>query len=348
MIGQTNMKKIIGIVLFSIFSIALVAQPSSDKLIRQGASFHDKGRYSEAISCYQQALKVNPSSMSAVYEMSLSYLKMEDYPNAIKHSTQVINVGFKPLLVDAYVVKGTALAAQNKLDEAISLFTQAISQCGSEYLLHYNLGLAYYNKGNTNQALLHLRKAVERDATHSGAFLAYAYALNDADKWVQSFYAFHFFLLLEPNTKRSADAFREMYQILDTKLDKTDSKLKPEDGVNRLHLYSLIDKHRPTLPTRTAKYSFFEAASKEIFTYMTATNKEINKGVLWEFFVPIYSEMLESGHFNTYCRYVSVAYFPESLQWWEANKNEVDNFIEWFEQGKSPDVEDDAFFEGEE
>lgn len=347
-IRNLSMKRIIYIVLFTIFSIAAIAQPSSDKLIRQGASFHDKGRYAEAISCYQQALKVNPSSMSAVYEMSLSYLKMEDYDNAIKHSTQVINVGFRPLLVDAYVVKGTALAAQDKLDDAIVLFSQAISQCGDEYLLNYNLGLSYYNKGNTNLALVHLRKAIEKDATHSGAFLLYAYALNDAGSWVQSFYAFHFFLLLEPNTKRSADAFREMYQILDSKLDSSDAKLRTADGLDRKMIYNKIQQHRPSVGTRVARYKFFESASREVFTYLSTIDKVGTKGLLWEFFVPVFSEVLESGHFETYCKYVSVAYFPESLQWWDANKTEVDNFIEWFEHGQSPDVEEDAYFEGEE
>lgn len=342
------MKTFFSIILFLLSSALMIAQPTSDKLIRQGASFHDKGRYAEAISCYQQALKINPSSMSAVYEMSLSYLKMEDYDNAIKHSTQVINVGFRPLLVDAYVVKGTALAAQNKLDDAIALFTQALAKCGGEYLLHYNLGLSYYNKGNTNLAISYLQKAIEKEATHAGAFLAYAYALNDAGKWVQSFYSFQFFLLLEPNTKRSADAFREMYQILDTKLEGSDSKLTVSDGLDRQLIYKKINQHRPVLVTRPAKYKFFEAASREVFTYMAARNSPTNKGVLWEFFVPVFSEVLESGHFETYCRYISVAYFPESLQWWENNKNEVDNFIEWFEHGQSPDLEEDAFFEGEE
>lgn len=342
------MKRLLYISLFFLLATALVAQPSSDKLIRQGASFHDKGRYTEAISCYQQALKANPSSMSAVYEMSLSYLKMEDYNNAIKYSTQVINVGFKPLLVDAYVVKGTALAAQNKLDEAITLFSQGIAECGGEYLLHYNMGLSYYNKGNTNLALSHLRKAIEKDATHAGAFLAYAYALNDAGNWIQSFYSFHFFLLLEPNTKRSAEAFEEMYQILDAKLGDLDAKLNVQDGVNRKELYQKIQQHRPQLTTRAAKYKFFESGSKEIFTYLSSMSRVGRVGVMWEFFVPVYAEMLESGHFDTYCRYVSVAYFPESLQWWSSNQESVDNFIEWFEHGQSPDLEEDAYFEGDE
>jgi hypothetical protein len=35
---------------------------------------------------------------------------------------------------------------------------------------------------------------------------------------------------------------------------------------------------------------------------------------LWFFFVPTYEEILGSGHFDTYCRYVSVAYFPNRLR----------------------------------
>ena len=54
-----------------------------------------------------------------------------------------------------------------------------------------------------------------------------------------------------------------------------------------------------------------------------------------------YDEILSAGHFDTYCRYVSVAYFPESLAWWNENKTQVDNFIEWFENGQGG-IDDEA------
>lgn len=319
------------------------AQPTSDKLIRKGVSLHDKGRYHDAISYYQQALKVNPSSMSATYEMSLSYLYLKDYDNALKYSTKVINANFKPLLVDAYCVKSAALASMNKLDQSINLLGEALQRCGDEYLLHYNLGLSYFKQKNLNLSLHHLEKAIEIDTTHPSVFLLYAYALNDAGKWVQSFLAFHFFLLLEPNTDRSKDAFGEMYDLLTQKFANNDPALAYEDGIDRLKIYNQLQNIQPKIQDQRFQYAFFEQASRIIFFTLSQMQDQTKSSLLWDFYVPIYTEILESGYFDTYCRYVSVSYFPVSLEWWNNNTTKVDGFINWFEdgQGSSYDQNDD-------
>lgn len=338
------MRNFIIILSLFLFSLAAYAQPSSDKLIRQGVALHDKGRYKDAISCYEEALKVNPTSMSAVYEMSLSYLHLKDYSRAIHHSSKVITANFRPLLMDAYIVKATALAKQDKVDEAIRLLNEALNKCGDEYLLHFNLGLSYFNNKNNEMALRHLQKAIEIDATHSSAFLLYAYVLNDLEQWVQSFYSFHFFLLLEPNTERSKDAFGEMYDIINAKLEDGSSKLGLENDIDRQKLYNEIQAKKTGATDNVSQYNFFVEASKLIFFNVSQQQNDSQTGLLWYFFVPTYEEILGSGHFETYCRYVSVAYFSESLEWWENNKTQVDNFIEWFERGQGSISEEDAYF----
>ncbi|MFV0418748.1 MAG: tetratricopeptide repeat protein [Dysgonomonas sp.] len=330
------------IIFFLLFSTLIIyAQPSSDKLIRQGVALHDKGQYKEAISSYEQALKINPSSMSAVYEMSLSYLQLKDYDKAIRNSTKVITANFQPLLVDAYIVKGTALAKQDRIGEAIRLLKEALEKCGDEYLLHFNLGLCYFNNKDNEMAVQHLRKAIEIDATHASAFLLYAYALNDLGRWIQSFYSFHFFLLLEPNTERSKDAFGEMYDIINAKLEVGSSKLSPEEGVDKKYIYDLLQQKKTGATDNISQYKFFTEASKLMFFTLGQMQNDSQSGLLWYFFVPTYEELLGSGHFDTYCRYVSVSYFSESLAWWENNKTEVDNFIEWFEHGQG-NMDDEA------
>lgn len=323
------------IITFLLFTFTYsYAQPSSEKLIRQGVALHDKGRYKEAITRYEEALKVNPTSMSAIYEMSLSYLQLKDNEKAIKYSTKVITANFQPLLMDAYIVKSTAFANQGKVTDAIKLLNEALDRCGDEYLLHFNLGLSYFNSKDNKMAVQHLRKAIEIDATHSSAFLLYAYALSDLGRWVQSFYSFHFFLLLEPNTERSKDAFGEMFDIINSKMDDTPEKLSPEEGVDRRMIYDLIKKKKTGATDDISNYNFFVEASKAIFFTLGQMQNDSQSGLLWYFFVPTYDEILGSGHFDTYCRYISVSYFPESLAWWDKNKTHVDNFIEWFENGQ--------------
>lgn len=330
-----------------LFSTLTYSQTSTDKLIREGVSLHDKGRYKEAIDCYKKVLDTNPSSMPAIYEMSLSYLYLKNYDEALKYSTKVINANYQPLLMDAYIVKSTALAETDKIDQSIRLLNEAIGRCGDSYLLHFNLGLSYFNKQNNRLAIHHLRKAIEIDATHPSAFLLYAYALNDSGHWVQSFYAFHFFLFLEPNTERSKDAFGEMYDILTTKRDIDVDDPTSEDGVNRGSIYEVIKGMQPKSNTPQDQYNFFEQASKAVFVSLSHQQSDDQSGLLWYFFVPTYEEIIGSGYFDVYCRYVSVAYFPESLEWWNNNKDKVDNFIDWFENGQGSSGEEDDLLEGD-
>ncbi|SHF08099.1 tetratricopeptide repeat protein [Dysgonomonas macrotermitis] len=335
---------LISFFIFISCSLTAYSQPSSDKLIRKGVSLHDKGRYNDAISYYQQALKANPSSMSATYEMALSYLMLKDYDNALKYSTKVINANFKPLLVDAYCVKSTALSEMNKLDQSIKLLNEGLERCGDEYLIHYNLGLSYFKMKNLRLSIYHLQKAIEIDTTHPSAFLLYAYVLSDSERWVQSFMAFHFFLLLEPNTDRSKDAFGEMYDIITQKIPNGSPLLTPEDGIDRQKLYDQLRNIQPKIDDQRFQYAFFEQASRQIFFTLGQMQDDSRKGLLWDFFVPIYSEILESGYFDTYCRYTSVSYFPVSLEWWNSNTNKVDGFISWFEDGQGTTANDNDDF----
>lgn len=343
-------KQIISIIAFIFISLSISSQGSSDNLIRKGISLHDKGRYSEAIIYYQQALKANPTSMSATYEMSLTYLQMKDYNNALKYSTKVINANFRPLLVDAYCVKSSALANLNKLDDAIKLLQEGLTRCGNEYLLHYNLGLSYFKKKDNQSAIKHLQKAIEIDTTHPGAFLLYAHALNETGNWIESFLSFHFFLFLEPNTSRSKEAFGEMYNMITVDLSPNSPRLQSVDGIDRKAIYVYISSIKRRSEDPDFQFDFFKNVSQKIFSQLDQMQSDSRKGILWDFFVPIYSEILDSGYLDTYCRYVSVSYFPTSLEWWNKNTSQVDKFIAWFEdgQGTSYTSEDEEEIEDEE
>ncbi|NDW09170.1 tetratricopeptide repeat protein [Dysgonomonas sp. 520] len=337
------MKKYYIIALLLCLSLNSFSQASSDKLIRKGVGMHERGKYKEAIRYYEEALKLNSTSMSAIYEMSLSYLYLKDYDNALKYSTKVINANYQLLIIDAYCVKSTALSELGQEDQAIKLLNEAISKYKDEYLLHYNLGYSYFKQGNYELAINNLRKAIEIDPTHPDTFLLYAYSLNDTNKWVESFLSFHFFLLLEPNTERSKDAFGEMYDLINQTIDENSPGLEMEEGIDRQKLYAYIQRIKPVDDDPESKYRFFEQVSKSIFFTLGQIQNDTQSGPIWDFFVPIYSEILNSGYFETYCRYISACHSPQSLTWWNNNHKKVDNFIAWFEDGQGAEDEEADF-----
>src|SRR5690554_6503084 len=98
------------------------------------------------------------------------------------------------------------------VDEAIELLYEGLKKNGPKSILHFNLALNFYKKGDIDKTLEHVNTAIDLDKSYSGAFFLYAYTLKDKGLWVQSILSFQMFLLLEPDSKRSKNAFTEMLQ----------------------------------------------------------------------------------------------------------------------------------------
>ena len=332
----------------------------TEELIQEGGELHDAGKFKEAIEKYTEALKIDPKSVLATYELSLSYLALQDYQNAADFSTAVINSGNRQLSVGAYAVKGEALAGMDKVDEAISLLQEGLLKNEDEYLLHFNLALNYYKKGDNERTLTHIHRAIDLEKSDSGAFLLNAYALNDSGLWVQSLLSFQMFLLLEPDSKRSKSAFAEMLHIMRIKTDEAPLErsfiqqqmmrnnpdtipkadeippLTVEEGLNRALVY-----HAITATLDSLKYSsdeideflLFKSVNKEIMNLLIQESKGAKEGVFWTFYIPFFTHISESCYYDTFCRYISVSYFPESLEWWQQNPGNAVDFVIWFEKG---------------
>lgn len=375
------MKKYFFTVLLALGFLNLFAQQTNETqrvqdLIKKGIEQHDARDFRQAIETYKQALEIDPTSMITTYEMALSYLSMRDYQNASKYSTIVINSKEKNLLAGAYGVKSESLAETGKIDDAIILLENALQELGNDYNLQFNLALNYFNKGNLDETLDHVDNALNLDKSQSGAYLLSAYALNDKELWVQSILSFQMFLMMEPNSHRSKNAFEEMLQVMHVKettdkpiersfiqkqlerhSNKNDSATYPKkipplntfQGVNRELIYKAIENTKDSLnktisqdsiasdTANTVLYNSFKEVTRTIFTILSEENDGAKKGFIWSFHIPVISKILGSPYFDTYCRYISAAYFPESLKWWQDNQESAAKFVRWFEKGDDDD-----------
>ncbi len=357
------MKKILAI-LFLVSIVVLYTHGQGNNvqtLIHEGIALHDSAEYKMAIEKFEQALRINPKSTLALYEISLSYLELKDYENASKYSTRVINSNDKNLSVGAYAVKSEAMAEMKQIDNAIALLQEGLIKNGDSYLLHFNMALNYYKKGDIDKTLEHVSRAIELDKTNSGAFLLNAYAQRDKGLWVRSIYSFQLFLLLEPDSKRSKNAFEEMLQTMLVKpvtekpversfiqqqllrnmpSNSAQQEIPPlstEDGLNRNIIYSAIKTSMDSLKATkrdTDIYFVFTEVNKAILIALEKESRVLKSGSFWTFHYPFFKSILNSNHYETFCRYISVSYFPESLEWWENNKTDAENFINWFENGE--------------
>ena len=302
--------------LLIISSTTLFGQDQNvDALIKEGIELHDAGEYEEAIDRYNEALDLDSTHILAVYEISLSYLALKDFENAILYSTQVIDSNNEQLSSGAYAVKSESLAAMEKVDEAIELLHEGLEKNKNKSILHFNLALNFYKKGDTDKTLEHIKTAIDIDKTHSGAFLLNAYALKDKNMWVQSILSFQMFLLLEPDSKRSKNAFAEMLQIMQLReveepversfiqqqLMKNSSNnamskdelpaLSIENGLNRNFVYHAITSTRDSLKLASEEvddFILFKTVNMEIMKILERESKSSNEGILWTFYIPFF------------------------------------------------------------
>lgn len=359
------MKKIYILLLFVTYISATFAQQKIDELIKQGIDLHDNNQYVKAIQKYAEALEINPNSEEAIYEMAFSYLELKQYEYAIKLAKMLYNSQNKELAIGAVCIQSEALVYLDKTDMAIDVLKQGILKIGDDYQLHFNLALNYYKKNDIDNTLLHVSKAIDLNKTNSGAFLLNAYALNDKGLWVQSILSFQMFLLLEPDSNRSKNAFQEMLQTMQiievgqtpversfyqlqmmknqsqvSTTTKSTPALTMEQDLDRNQVFQEIKKALDKLKASNNKASEFDqfiAVNKALFTNLKKQhNKTKNDNTFWTFYVPFFTEIADSKYFETYCRYISVSYFPESIDWWNINKEEKGKkFLNWFEQGDS-------------
>jgi len=136
---------------------------------RQGAEAHydlginaqSSGDVRGALKEFEESLKLDPDFADAHNALGvLLHLSFDRKDEAEKHYKQALEL--RPTFSEAKVNLGNLYLDQGRLDEAITLYEQALNDMlyATPYIAETNLGWAYFKKGNSPQALAHLRAAV--------------------------------------------------------------------------------------------------------------------------------------------------------------------------------------------
>jgi tetratricopeptide (TPR) repeat protein len=117
-----------------------------------------KGRINEAISEYQEAIRLNPYYPDPNYNLGNAFLKNGQTDEAISQFRETILL--KPDYPDAYYNLGVILARRGQTDEAMAQFQEAIRFKPDFVEARNNLGAALAKKGRINEAISEYREAL--------------------------------------------------------------------------------------------------------------------------------------------------------------------------------------------
>ena len=336
-------KKHLELILALLFiTIQSFAQSNIENFVKEGIKYHDNGNYDKAIETYKKALKIDSESTLVNYEISLSYFTKGDFKEAIKYSDVVLEQN-KDYMLQAYMTKGSALDMLGKTKESIKLFEKAIKKTEGHYLLYYNLGLNHYKLNDLDNAEKNVIKAIEQNPNHSSSHLILANINNQKGNAVQTLLATHFFLLLEPNTNRSSEAYLMLQENFGGNVSKDSTKPNTinimlsssndsqfgaaELMVSMLEASKSLEKNEG----KTEDVLFVEN-TESFFKILGELKKEKNKEIWWTFYTTFFYDLAKSEQLNTYCKYITQSSNENSKKWLAENEKKLIELDKWLKK----------------
>jgi spermidine synthase len=154
-----------------------------------------KGRASEAIRYFQEALQIAPRSASVHNNLGVVFLDQGIFDEAIRHLSESLRLD--PENPKAQYNLGIALTKKGRLDDAVTSFSEALRLNPEYEKAHYRLGLARTMQGQLTKAIRHFSEALRINPDYMeahnelGIMLAKQGRFDDAVR--------HFFRVLQIN-----------------------------------------------------------------------------------------------------------------------------------------------------
>jgi len=333
------MKRLLIILTFLPISFLVNGQENQfDNLINEGITLHDNGEFNKAIEKYNEALKIQPNSSLAYYEMSYSYLALQDYENAIKYSKMVVD-NKNGHELHSYIVYGTALDMLGKTKKSIKVYEAALKDY-DHYLLHYNHAISCFNIGEIDKAYESAINAILNNSSHASSHLLLSKIMEKQGSRIKTVLPLYFFLLIEPNSARSQSVYEMLISKLDYGVKKTSEKnidvsipfntsQDSDFGAAEMMISLTKASNFSEENANKTEMELFAENNESIFSVLGELKKD-NKGFWWEFYVPFFYDIVQNNHTKAYSIYISQSSGKQEVyDWVETHREELDNFLNW-------------------
>lgn len=319
-------------------AVANAQNAAVENFVNEGIKLHDKKDYEGAVVQFRKALLLDPRSAFANYEIANSYLALKKYEATIAHSNKVI-AARRSYVDQAYILKGSALDLAGKPAAAMEVYKEGIKKFGNNHLLYYNFALTAYKLKQYQEAALALQRAVKIDPSHASSHLLLGNIMTLQEHRVKSLLALFNFLLLEPSSSRSAQA----YDLLEEQfkkglkndggkpLVKTPGEIKEDEEFTTAALMlNLLESSRNNEANKTRPaIELFVEYSNTFFSILGELKKD-KHGFWWDTYVAYYDDLVKNNHTEAFIYYISqLKNIDLYKSWYETNLPKLEAFSTW-------------------
>jgi len=318
-------------------------------MIKEGIASHDKGEYDAAIRKYEEVLGENPSNVEAMYELSYTLGAKKDYQKSLETARK--GTQYKSdLLGQFYLVIGNDLDDMGEHDKAISAYREGIALSPGDFLLHYNLGLAYDRQQKWDEARKVLKTSVMLNPNHASSQLLLAVEFSRSKFRVPSLLAAARFLVLEPTSSRADRALEILQQALSAGVGAggkpgnitifiDPSSRKEEGDFTSVELVLQISRAAGSMDKKDKSDKKSEGEVQvhqwklflDVLTEGQGRKKQTE--LIFNYYVPYFLEMNKRGFVEPFVYYIlQKTNTPGVTEWLAANQPKVNDFLEWSRQ----------------
>ncbi len=172
-------------------------QKTAQQFLKEGDSLYRHKRYEEALTAYEQAIRLDPNNAVAHYNKGNTLNDLKRHKEALAACEQAISLD--PNYALAYNNKGNDLCSLKRYEEALGACEQAIR-------LNPNLAVAYNNKGNAlngleryEEALVAYKQALRLDPNLAFVYVGKGNAFYGLRRYGEALAAYEQALRLDPN-----------------------------------------------------------------------------------------------------------------------------------------------------
>jgi tetratricopeptide (TPR) repeat protein len=338
------MNKLVKIILtfaITITSSIAFAQNNGDvsDLIKQGVSLHDQGKYAEAIEKYKEALKIDTGNFRAYYEMSFSLYASGKGQEALPYLQKAIAPG-SPYQADAYDMLGNIYDDDKQSEKAVEYYSKGIQINPTYQRLRFNLAITYYKLGRYIESEKSAITAIKLDPKHASSQRVYAMTAFKLHKRACSLLAWCSFILLEPNTQRSVDAYKNIYNIVNYGITQTgvksvtisisDADLGSGNLLMPMAVTTATDSNSTGGRKNLTAVDTLALQLTSLFKIATAITGDKEDSFVVNYFSKFFEKLGNSDNMPAFARLVSLsAYRQEDMQWFKENDEKLSALDAW-------------------
>lgn len=341
------MKKITYLILLiTSFSFAQNSQVAKE-LVLEGVAFYDEGKYTQAISKYNDALKVDKDNLFALAEKAMTLIATQNYKESVDICKKVLKLYPNEELSMLYVTYGNALDLLGDSKKAIKIYDEGIQKYPNQFQLYFNKGIAFTGLGENEKAKEAIQSASVLKPNHPGSFNALA-ILNQSNRIAAIMSACRY-LSLDNATPRAQLNIKFVLELMNQDVEKT------EPNQVNITLNNLFDRDKDVVVDNDfssvdlmlsmgAAYEMtqedkcksdvekFSDRLKTIFSSLESS-RENQSGYYWEYLAPYFIDMQKQDLVNTFANIAFVAKNDkDAMKYLKENKEKVDAFYQWSDE----------------